>query len=241
MSSACSALVTSRRASGGTPARSHRAGSSIQRFGRYSRASTGTCRRPSLNTPNTATWQLSTLPSRPDHCRATPTERLPCLAKLLSSMIRLLSDRPAEQCVRVPADLRDDRLMLPGRVADEVLKLLRTAAFNHLRHPGKPAVPSLGQALQVSPRHWRIVPRSRAKEPAVAPQQRSKCLGHAFDGRSVQPASENAVTSRSALVISRSTSSRFVGGCPSIRCSGRMSSRISPAASPRRNQSHSAI
>src|SRR4051794_17319488 len=47
--------------------------------------STGACRWPSVSTANTATWQLSTLPRWPHHCRATPTECSPCLTKLLSS------------------------------------------------------------------------------------------------------------------------------------------------------------
>ena len=36
---------------------------------------------------DTATWQLSRLPSSPQYCRATPTECRPCLGKLVSSMI----------------------------------------------------------------------------------------------------------------------------------------------------------
>src|SRR3954452_22224091 len=32
--------------------------------------STGVCRAPPLSTATPATWQLSTLPSRPHHCRA---------------------------------------------------------------------------------------------------------------------------------------------------------------------------
>jgi hypothetical protein len=64
--SACSLFEVGVRAFCGISARSHRAGSSIQPFGRYSRMSTGACRWPSLSTANTATWQWSTLPSRPD-------------------------------------------------------------------------------------------------------------------------------------------------------------------------------
>ena len=56
--------------------------------------STGVWRPPSVRTAKTATWQLSTLPSRPHHCRATPTERSPCLGKLLSSMINALFGLP---------------------------------------------------------------------------------------------------------------------------------------------------
>ena len=36
---------------------------------------------------DTATWQLSSLPSWPQYCRATPTECRPCFGKLVSSMI----------------------------------------------------------------------------------------------------------------------------------------------------------
>jgi hypothetical protein len=32
---------------------------------------------PCAKAAKTATWQLSTLPSRPDHCRATPTDVVP--------------------------------------------------------------------------------------------------------------------------------------------------------------------
>jgi hypothetical protein len=45
----------------------------------------------------TATWQLSVLPSRPQYCRATPTECTPFFTKPVSSTIQA-SIRP---CVSI--------------------------------------------------------------------------------------------------------------------------------------------
>jgi hypothetical protein len=86
------------------------------------------------------------------------------------------------QRIRIPADLRHNRLMLPGRVADEVLELLRTAVLNHVGHPGKSAIAGLRQALQIPPGHRRIVAGSRAEETGVALDQRRKRLGDRLDG-----------------------------------------------------------
>jgi hypothetical protein len=113
--------------------------------------STGAWRWPLLNT---ATWQLSILPCQPDHCRATPTERSPCLAKLLSSMIRQLSGL-AQQPIGVLSDLRHYGIVPLRRVADEMLELLRAAQVNHGRHRSKGAVQRLRQPAQVTPGHRR--------------------------------------------------------------------------------------
>ena len=64
-----------------------RAGSCAQATGRYSVAPSSQARTPVQSATVTATWQLATLPSAPQYCRATPTECVPCLGKLVSSRI----------------------------------------------------------------------------------------------------------------------------------------------------------
>ena len=53
----------------------------VHSWGRNSRVSTKACSLLETYPMQTATWQLSTLPSRPHHCRATPTDSRPDLGK----------------------------------------------------------------------------------------------------------------------------------------------------------------
>src|SRR5271170_462571 len=54
----------------------------------------------------------------------------------------------AQEAIRVRADLRDHRLVIPRRVADEMLKLLQTAVLNHGGHRLDRAVLRLRQSAQ---------------------------------------------------------------------------------------------
>ena len=72
----------------------------------------------------------------------------------------------AQKSVRVPADLRHHRLVVPRRVADEMLKLLRAATLNHGGHRLERAVLRLRQSAQISARHRRVVAPAGAKEMA---------------------------------------------------------------------------
>jgi hypothetical protein len=145
------------------------------------------CRWPSVSTPNTACWQLSTFPKRPDHCRATPTDRSPSLGS--SPWARLgeaafVNDQAArrlatQQAVRVLTDLCHHRFVVPWRIADEVLELLRAAAFSHGGHRRERAFLGLCQPVQIAPGHRRAVPRASMKEPAEAAAQGHKCVGDA--------------------------------------------------------------
>jgi len=78
----------------GTPARARRAGASAQGWGRYRRwlgqiQAMGKLAWSAANDSVTVTWQLSCLPSWPQHCQATPTECLPFLGAPVSSAIQL--------------------------------------------------------------------------------------------------------------------------------------------------------
>jgi hypothetical protein len=73
--------------SGGTPALRRRTGSAAQSCGRYSRYATGRLAARLATDSDTATWQLSCLPSCPQYCRVTPTECRPFLGNPVSSMI----------------------------------------------------------------------------------------------------------------------------------------------------------
>jgi hypothetical protein len=73
--------------SAGTLARNRRAASPAQLSGRYNRHATGRLAVAVATDSETATWQLSCLPSCPQYCRATPTECRPFLGKPVSSII----------------------------------------------------------------------------------------------------------------------------------------------------------
>ena len=62
--------------------------------GKYKRASSKLAISPRHKVANTPTSQLSTLPRRPFHCRATPVDAVPFLAKALSSKINTDSGPP---------------------------------------------------------------------------------------------------------------------------------------------------
>ena len=68
----------------------------------------------------TPTWQLSTLPRWPHHWRFTPTECVPRLGKLLGSKAMMPSGSP-NRSATCPTNTVDQRAMIPGRGADEVL------------------------------------------------------------------------------------------------------------------------
>src|SRR4029450_8980324 len=145
--------------------------------------STGACRWPSVSTANTATWQLSTLPRRPHHCRATPTECSPLLGEAA-----LIDDQRAgrlatEQTIGVAADLLHHRLVPPRRVADEVLELLLAALLNHRRHRREGRFLRLRKPLQVALRHRRVVPRPSAEEPTVTADEAAERHRDALDQR----------------------------------------------------------
>ena len=58
-----------------------------QASGRYNCAPNIHARVPVHSATVTATWQLAILPSVPQYCRATPTDAVPCLGKLVPSRI----------------------------------------------------------------------------------------------------------------------------------------------------------
>jgi len=78
---------------------------------------------------------------------AQPARPLPRHADRLIALLgeaRLVEDQAAvglaaEKRIGVQADLRHDQLVLPRRVADEMLKLLGAAVFDHVGHRRKRA------------------------------------------------------------------------------------------------------
>jgi hypothetical protein len=60
----------------------------VPALGRNSRQSIGQLAWSVAAWMLTPTWQLATLPSVPEYCRATPTEAVPNLGKPVSSMIQ---------------------------------------------------------------------------------------------------------------------------------------------------------
>ena len=100
----------------------------------------------------------------------------------------------AQKTIRVLADLRHHRLVVPRRAADEMLKLLRAATLNHRGHQLERAILGLRQSAQVSARHRDVVPRAGAKEMAMAVEEHLERLGDSLHHRSGQPSSKNTVT-----------------------------------------------
>src|SRR6195952_5261893 len=156
--------------------------------------STGTCRAPSVSTANTATWQLSILPRRPHHCRATLTERSPCLYEAALVDDQRAGRLAAQQAIGITGDLLEHWLVSPGRVADEMLKLLLAAILNHGAHHGEGSLVRLGQAMQIAPCHRGVVVRAGAKERAVAVDEVRECIRDALDQRCAQRSSAHTVT-----------------------------------------------
>ena len=130
---------------------------------------------------------------------ARPLPLNPNRTHALLEEARLVDDqaavRPtAEKMVRIPANLRHNRLMLPWRVADEVLELLGTPVFHHGRHRLERAGRGLRQPLQIAMSHSRTVPRARRKETAVALNQQPECIRDPLNQRSRKHADANTVT-----------------------------------------------
>ncbi len=73
----------------------------------------------------------------------------------------------AQKGVRVPADLRHDGLVIPRRLADEMLKLPRIAILNHGGHRFERAIFCLRKPTQIASRRLGVVSRARAEEMAV--------------------------------------------------------------------------
>src|SRR5208283_4671325 len=151
--------------------------------------STGAWRCPSVSTPNTATWQLSTLPSRPDHCRATPTERSPCLAKLLSSMINVPAGLPpnsrsASWLICASTGSWPHWLVVRWRVADEMPELPGAALVNHGCHRRKTAIRRLCRSAPIASSHRRTVACLGAEEAARAIDEDGECVCNPIDQRS---------------------------------------------------------
>jgi hypothetical protein len=92
----------------------------------------------------------------------------------------------AQQAIRVLADLRQHRLVIPRRVTDEMLELLRATRVNHARHRGEGAVLRLRQSAQIARGHRRTVARLAAEEPAIATDEGCESLRDPFDQRSDQ-------------------------------------------------------
>ena len=107
-----------------------------------------------------------------------------------------------QQTVGIAADLVDDRLVPPRRVADEMLELLLTAVLNHGGRRGERRLVCLCQAMQVALCHRRVVVPAAAEEPAVALDEARERIGDAVDQRSGQWSSAHAVTRRIDALIS---------------------------------------
>ena len=73
--------------SSGVLASFRRSGSSVHSVGRHNTKSMGNCSGRVATVRLTPIWQLVTLPAEPVYWRFTPTERVPCLRKPVSSMI----------------------------------------------------------------------------------------------------------------------------------------------------------
>jgi hypothetical protein len=89
----------------------------------------------------------------------------------------------AHKSVRVMADLRHHGFVVPRRLADEMLELLRAATLNHGRHRLERAILRLRQPLQIAARHRRVVPRARAEEKAMAVEEGPERRANSFDQR----------------------------------------------------------
>ena len=100
----------------------------------------------------------------------------------------------AQKTIRVLADLRHHRIVVPRRAADEMLKLLRAATLNHRGHQLERAILGLRQSAQVAARHRDVVPRAGAKEMAMAVEEHLERHGNSLHQRSGQPSSKHTVT-----------------------------------------------
>ena len=182
ISSACSLFEVSMRAVCGTSAASQRAGSSIHTLaGKAAYRPACAAHRPSA--------RRTPLPDSCPPSPAVPTMRgYPDRTIPLFREAALVDDQAtlrlaAKQPVRVPADLRNDRLVVPRRVTDKVLELLRAASLNHGSHRCELADFRLYQSAQVACGNRRAVAGMSAEEPAVAVDQRCESLCKLVDQR----------------------------------------------------------
>jgi hypothetical protein len=102
----------------------------------------------------------------------------------------------AQQAVSVTADLVDDRLVPPRRVADEMLELLLATVLNHGGHRGERGCLGLREAMQVALCHQRVVVSTAAEEHAVAVDEAQERIGDAIDQRCGQRSAAHTVTRR---------------------------------------------
>jgi hypothetical protein len=156
-------------------------------------------RRSARRTPRPGSCPPS--PRRPDYCRH-PDRAIPPFREATlvddQATIRLA----AKHLVRIPADLHNDRLVVPRRVADEVLELLCAAALNRCGHRGELADLGLHQSTQVAQPPLRSCGGTGAEEWPVARIQGREGICNPLDQRCRQVLSAHAVTRRSASVIS---------------------------------------
>src|SRR5208337_5621474 len=90
------------------------------------------------------------------------------------------------QPVGVLADLRQHRLVVPWRVADEMLELLGAALVNPGCQRRKRAIPRLCQSAQIASSHRRTVACLGAEEAAIAIDE-DWALVHFADGGGDDP------------------------------------------------------
>src|SRR5271170_2712956 len=90
----------------------------------------------------------------------------------------------AQKTIRVLADLRHHRLVVPRRAA----------TLNHRGHRLERAILGLRQSAQVSARHRDVVPRAGAKEMTMAVEEHLERHGDSLHQRSGQPSSKHTVT-----------------------------------------------
>src|SRR3954464_13974731 len=199
-SSAISGFASGRRCPSGTPARAQRPGSAVHSSGRNRRSPTGTGTSPLARVSETRTWQLARLPRQPQHCRATPTECLPCFGRAVSSITSTASGPPTSASAPhpragpparpapPPPEAARERPGRRGRAADEVVQLLRATGC----HPGRQrldalALPRQDQALEVDrpPAPLRLAAQCRQerRQPALQralPAPQRLALSHRF-------------------------------------------------------------
>jgi hypothetical protein len=108
----------------------------------------------------------------------------------------------AQQAVGITADLPNDWLVPPRRVADEVLKLLLAAVLNHGGHRGERGRLRLREAMQLALGHRCVVVPASAEEQAVAVDEARERIRDAIDQRSGQHSSAYTVTRRIDVLLS---------------------------------------
>jgi hypothetical protein len=99
-----------------------------------------------------------------------------------------------QQAVGVGRHPGHHRCMIPRQIADEMLKLLRAAMFNHGGHRFERAIVRLGEAAQIAMRDGRVVATTGSKQPTVALERRVERAGNLVHQRCRQASSAHAVT-----------------------------------------------